>query len=81
MPTRAERLDAILLKVAGKAVEYRDKNGGRWSPDRRGRAPYARETLSDGRIRLRVTKDDGDVISGIGATTDEALTMLEAKLS
>lgn len=87
--TRADRLDALLQKVAARAHAHLAEHGV-WphketeSPDapaHRRRAPYVRDTLGDGRIRLRITTDDGDVVSGVGATTDEALTMLEAKLA
>jgi hypothetical protein len=86
--TRAERLDALLQKVAARAHAHQAEHGV-WphketdspdAPEHRRRAPYVRETLADGRIRLRITTDDGDVVSGVGATTDEALTMLEAKI-
>lgn len=44
-------------------------------------APYEILTLGDGQIRIALSCEDGDVISGTGADIDEALTALEGKLS
>jgi hypothetical protein len=81
--TRAQRLDALVRKVAPKAAAYYAEHG-RW-PDaegspRRGSSPYVIETTkTDGR-RIRIATDDGDVISGIGGTIEEALAALEVKV-
>jgi hypothetical protein len=44
-------------------------------------APYVIENLEDGQVRIKVTTNDGDVISGTGKDLDEALDKLEAKTS
>lgn len=43
-------------------------------------APYVIQTLSDGRRRVRVVTQDGDVVAGTGATIGDAIAALEAKL-
>lgn len=43
-------------------------------------APYVIMTLPDGGRRLSVIGDDGDVLSGSGATLAEAVAALEAKI-
>lgn len=82
--TRAQRLDALVQKVAPKQAAHFAEHG-RW-PDAedgargRGASPYVIQTTkTDGR-RIKITGDDGDVISGIGATVEEALAALEAKV-
>lgn len=45
------------------------------------RSPYEILTTPDGGRQIKVTSDDGDVWSGVGRTTEEALAALEAKLS
>lgn len=84
-PTRADRLHAIIAKVAPKAAAYyaRDRQ---WPPntDLNGKteavAPYVITTTPDGGRRLRVIGDDGDVIGGTGATLEDALAAVEQKI-
>ena len=73
--TRLEALNAILEKVCPEAVSTVSRTGT-WPS---GRAPYD-WTVHGGMQRVRVTSSDGDVFSGVGATKDEALTALAAKV-
>lgn len=73
--TRQERLNRVIAAVNPAAAEQQDKDGS-WPG---GAAPYVFD-LQNGAQRLRVTSTDGDVIAGVGATKDDALTMLEDKL-
>lgn len=41
---------------------------------------YERQPMEDGTIRMRITKADGDTVSGNGATTEEAVANLESKM-
>jgi hypothetical protein len=43
-------------------------------------APYLIDEPSPGKTRVRIYGDDGDVTSGSGATFEDALTALEAKV-
>lgn len=96
-PTGAERLDAILRKLAPNAAAYHVKTAATnaaadppSSPDWPKRqvggrmvacAPYEFDTLADGRRRLRVFDDDGDLaMKGVGATIVDAIADLERRL-
>lgn len=74
--TRADRLHAIVAKVAPTVAAHL-KATGQWL---NGGSAYQITELSDGRRRVRVTTADGDTVSGIGSTLDEALVALEKKL-
>lgn len=85
--TRADRLMAVIEQLAPTAALYHASSGA-W-PARPGAsvdaptetaAPYVIETLPSGGRRIRVIGEDGDVVSGMGATMDEALSALEAKI-
>lgn len=85
--TRAERLHAVLTQLTPTAAQHYTATGA-W-PVRPGAtvdepaaaaAPYVIETLPDGRRRVRVIGEDGDVVSGVGATLDDAIAALEAKV-
>lgn len=89
--SRRNRIDAIVRKVAPQAIAFYDKSGDdktaqSWPPRTLDggkvivQAPYMITPLVDGRQKVTVTSDDGDVLSGVGATIDDALTALEAKL-
>lgn len=43
-------------------------------------ARYVFNDLPDGRRRLRIELADGDVLSGTGATTEEAIAAVEERL-
>ena len=43
-------------------------------------AKYVFDDLADGRRRLKVELADGDVISGTGANTEEAIAAVEERL-
>ena len=43
-------------------------------------AKHIRATRPDGTVMLRLTNDEGDSIGGVGATTEDALNHLIAKL-
>lgn len=43
-------------------------------------AKYTFDDMKDGRRRLRLELADGDVISGTGATTEEAIAAVEERL-
>jgi hypothetical protein len=73
--TRAERLDRCVAALGPEMAELL-KNG--WGSDG---APYSIEELANGRFRIRLTdRISGDIYAGTGATMDEALTALEAKV-
>jgi hypothetical protein len=63
---------------ADPATGQPDENG---EPARHSGSPYVIETLPDGRMRIIVTGDDGDSVSGVGKDVEEALTALEAKVA
>lgn len=91
--TRAERLDNVLKALAPKKVEFFEQHGV-WptqeeidesaeSPaeDAQRGAPYDIRTLSGDRRRIMVIGDEGETISGTGATVEEAMTALEARIA
>lgn len=83
-PTLAARLDALVALVAPEAVAHYAAHGG-WPTPEGGRPaqagpPYVIETLPSGSRRIRLTGDEGDVVTGTGATLAEAVSALEAKL-
>lgn len=84
--SRRARLFAILARIASAALQHYTDHDGQWPPRtfEGGRvlvqAPYLLTPLADGRHQVTVTSDDGDVLSGVGATYDEALDALEAKI-
>lgn len=85
--TRADRLHAVIAKLAPQTAQ-RHAETGTW-PVRQftdGRrpeaaAPYVIETLPDGRRRVRVSSEDGDIVSGVGATLHDAIAALEVKVA
>jgi hypothetical protein len=84
--TRADRLDAILAKLAPKRLAA-FKKSGYWTrehaasgDDPRTGAPYVISTTEGNGRRIVVTGDDGDSLAGVGATIEAALTHLEGKL-
>ena len=104
-PSRADRLHAIVAKVAPKAAAQhatdgtwpnthpdpgrkRDEQTGELVLDAKGNeqaarhsgAPYVFETLENDSRRLLVRGDDGDVVAGVGATTEAAIAAVEQKL-
>lgn len=74
--TRADRINALVARLAPKAAAAQLKTG-KWPG---GQAPHVLETRHDTSRRLKITGDDGDVLSGVGATIDEAIAALEAKV-
>ena len=75
MPTRDERLKAIILKYApGLAGAVKS---GDWGP--RG-APYVITTTPDGGQNVRVTNTEGDSVGGSGSDLNAALAALEKKV-
>lgn len=68
--TLAERLAHCVTKFP-PARPQNDKNG----------SPYNLLTLPDGRVRAELTNDEGDKISGTGATLEDAVTALENKVN
>lgn len=82
--TRAERLMAVVEKMAPDAAAHYRATGGEWpvrtdlsrpAPS----APYTIEPLPGDRTRIRVINADGDVFSGVGATVEAAIAALETK--
>lgn len=49
-------------------------------PARHSGAPYTIQTLPDNSRRLAIMGEEGDVLAGVGATLEEALQKLEAKV-
>lgn len=83
--TRADRLEAVVRRLCPKTAAAYAKTG-QWSApdgksDRFRQAPWIISTLADGSQRIAITADDGDVVSGTGATIEAALTALEAKVA
>lgn len=84
---KGDLLNAILDKVAPKAVAYHMANG-KWpypegvtaGPDHLRTSPYYIRDLKDGRRQVRVRSDDGDTLAAAGSTTDEAIRALAAKI-
>ncbi len=56
-----------------------DKDGHEQAARHSG-APYVFETLADDSRRLLIKGDDGDVVAGVGATTEAAIAAVEKKL-
>ncbi len=75
-PTLSERLHAVLAKHA-KDIAAKHAEDGSWSSRKEG-APYVIDS-KDGKTRIRVTNEDGDTISGVGPTIEDALVALEGK--
>jgi len=74
--SRAERLDDILRRLSPHLKATLDKGAG-WGP---AGSPYS-ITEWNGKVRIVVTDPEtGDSIGGVGATTEEALAALEAKI-
>jgi len=81
--TKADRLFAIVKAVNAVAAIFHEESktsdpngGGQWPG---GRAPYLITPHERGQ-RVAVVSSDGDVISGVGSTVDEAITHLEQKV-
>lgn len=74
--TRAERLDDIVRAVNAPASEHLARTGA-WPHHQ---APYIISTTEDDGRRIRVETVDGDVLSGAGATLEDALVALAAKV-
>jgi hypothetical protein len=73
--TRADRLAQVL--VASGAATAEEIESGQWSE---GTCPYEIRTTADGGRRIQI--DKGDVLlRASGATLEEALTKLEAKVA
>jgi hypothetical protein len=71
----AERLDKCIAALGPEMAEHVAKG---WGPQG---APYEIRTLPNGRTRLSITDHySGDMYVGAGATLEEALTALEAKV-
>jgi hypothetical protein len=76
MATLAERLHVVLAKLSPE-LRLKLEQGESWGE--RG-APYAIDEWR-GKVRITVTDPEtGDTVAGTGATTEEALTALEAKV-
>jgi hypothetical protein len=91
-PSRADRLAALTEKINPDAAD----EDGRWhlpvappwgvervdeedsGPEFT--APYLIRELDDGRQQIQIVAADGDVFSAVGATIEDALTSLEAKM-
>lgn len=88
--SRVERLDALIART-NPSLAARQAETGHWHettttdagevPNPKGPgAPYRLMTLADGRRRVVLNCEDGDVLSGTGDTVEDALAALEAKI-
>jgi len=68
-PERKNRQKDSILRDAELADQFRRQ------------APYEIKTTNAGETKILLTTEDGDVIGGKGATMEDALAALEAKLS
>jgi hypothetical protein len=91
--TVADRLHD-LIKVVAPVAHAMHADTGAWpnlhpnpgedtlgNPIRHTGAPYRIDELSGDRRRVRVYSEEGDVVSGIGATVEAAVAVIEAKLA
>lgn len=89
--TRADRLNALVRRLAPKKQAFRDAHGfwpteeeletGKPSEDQHGAVPYEIKTLTGSKRRILVTDDDGSTVAAIGENIEQALAALEAKVA
>lgn len=83
-PTRADRLAALLAKINPTAAQadgtWRVPVPPPWADQNDPGAPYLIRELDDGRFQVQVVSSEGDVVSGLGETVEDALARVEEKM-